>query len=223
MLHVRITDNSLLGFSFIEFTHESGYIRIKIIHQIYFNKQPNMVRNLTLLNRKGIVFMNTGQTMLTLLAMMLLTLLSVRMNSSVLQTQETMQNSKFGLAAISLATSIIENANKLAFDEVTIDSSLTSTSGLTSIGQLGVDGVEHANKPPDFNDFDDYNNFVYDEKALASANYNISCSVCYVNPTTPNVAATSPTFNKKLTVSVSSVSMQDTVRISTIFSYWYFR
>lgn len=167
--------------------------------------------------------MNTGQSMLTLLAMMMLTLLSVRMNSSLLQTQETMQNSKFGLAAISLATSVIENANKLAFDEITVDSSVTSTTALTSLGHLGVDGVEHANKPPDFNDFDDYNNYEYDERTLASAYYHISCKVCYVNPTTPNIAATSQTFHKKLTVSVSSVSMQDTVRISTIFSYWYFR
>lgn len=167
--------------------------------------------------------MNTGQSMLTLLAMMMLTLLSVKMNSSLLQTQETMQNSKFGLAAISLATSVIENANKLAFDEISVDSSITTTSALTSIGQLGVDGVEHANKPPDFNDFDDYNNYEYDERTLASAYYHISCRVYYVNPTTPNAAATSQTFHKKLTVSVSSVSMQDTVRINTIFSYWYFR
>jgi len=167
--------------------------------------------------------MNTGQTMLTLLAMMMLTLLSVRMNSSVLQTQETMQNSKFGLAAISLATSIIENANKLSFDEITIDSSITNTNALTSINNLGVVGVEHSNKPAEFNDFDDYNNFQYDERKLASAYYHISCKVSYVIPTTPDVDSNSPTFNKKLTVSVSSISMQDTVKISTIFSYWYFR
>ncbi|MCK9209667.1 MAG: hypothetical protein M0P61_02400 [Ignavibacteriaceae bacterium] len=167
--------------------------------------------------------MNTGQTMLTVLAMMMLTLLSVRMNSALLQTQETMQNSKFGLAAISLATSVIEKANKLSFDEVTVDSAITNTNALTPIIKLGVDGVENANKPPDFNDFDDYNNYQYDERTLASAYYHISCKVSYINPLTPNVDASSPTFHKKLTVSVSSVSMQDTVRISTIFSYWYFR
>lgn len=167
--------------------------------------------------------MNTGQTMLTLLAMMMLTLLSVRMNSSILRTQEIMQNSKFGLAAISLATSVIENANKLSFDEVTIDSSIVSTNALTPINKLGVDGVEHVNTPPDFNDFDDYNNFQYDETTLASAYYHITCKVSYVNPLTPDIDANSPTFNKKLTVSVSSVSMQDTVKISTLFSYWYFR
>ena len=165
--------------------------------------------------------MNTGQTMLTLLAMMMLTLLSIRMNSSLLQTQETMQNSKFGLAAISLATSIIENANKLSFDEETIDSSLVSTTPLTSIINLGKD--EYEDTTSQFDDFDDYNNFEYDERTLASAYYHISCKVCYINPSTPNTASNSPTFHKKLTVSVSSVSMQDTVKISTIFSYWYFR
>jgi len=167
--------------------------------------------------------MNTGQTMLTLLAMMMLTLLSVRMNSALLSTQENMQNSKFGLAAISLATSVIENANKLAFDEITIDSAITSTNALTGISSLGVDGSEHANKPVEFDDFDDYNNYEYDERTLASAYYHISCRVSYVTSATPNIDAAGKTFNKKLTVSVSSVSMQDTVTISTIFSYWYFR
>jgi len=165
--------------------------------------------------------MNTGQTMITLLAMMMLTLLSVRINSSILQTQISMQNSKFGLASISLATSVIENANKLSFDEVTLENAIVNTSPLTAINTLGKDAGE--NTPSQFDDFDDYNNYEYDERTLASAYYHISCRVCYVNPTTPNVAATSQTFHKKLTVSVSSVSMQDTVRINTIFSYWYFR
>jgi len=132
-----------------------------------------------------------------------------------------MQNSKFGLAAISLATSVIENANKLSFDENTIDSSLTSPTGMTAINSLGKD--DHENSPSRYDDFDDYNNFEYDERTLASAYFHISCKVCYINPSTPNTASNSPTFHKKLTVSVSSVSMQDTVKISTIFSYWYFR
>ncbi|MFA6598466.1 MAG: hypothetical protein WCS69_12130 [Ignavibacteriaceae bacterium] len=165
--------------------------------------------------------MNTGQTMLTLLAMMMLTLLSVRMNSALLQTQDTMQNSKFGLAAISLATSVIENANKLSFDEATTEDPATSTSDLTRISNLGKDTGETI--PSQFDDFDDYNNYQYDETTLASAAYHISCKISYVNPLTPDVDASSPTFNKKLTVSVSSVSMQDTIKISTIFSYWYFR
>lgn len=165
--------------------------------------------------------MNTGQTMLTLLAMMMLTLLSVRMNSALLQTQDTMQNSKFGLAAISLATSVIENANKLSFDEATTADPVSSTGDLTSISNLGKDTGETI--PSQFDDFDDYNNYQYDETTLASAAYHISCKISYVNALTPDVDVSSPTFNKKLTVSVSSVSMQDTIRISTIFSYWYFR
>jgi len=165
--------------------------------------------------------MNTGQTMLTLLAMIMLTLLSIRMNNSLLSTQDTMQNSKFGLAAISLATSVIENANKLAFDEVTIDSAIISTSALTTVDHLGPDNLESSASK--YDDFDDYNGYEFDERTLTSAYYHISCKVTYVNANTPDVTSASPTFNKKLTVSVSSVSMQDTVKISTIFSYWYFR
>lgn len=165
--------------------------------------------------------MNTGQTMITMLSMMMLTLLSVRINSSILQTQISMQNSKFGLASISLATSVIENANKLAFDEVTLENAIISTTPLTKISALGKDTGE--NTPSQFDDFDDYDDYQYDEKTLTSAYYHISCKVTYLNHLTPNIDSNSPTFHKKLTVSVSSVSMTDTVKISTVFSYWYFR
>jgi hypothetical protein len=171
--------------------------------------------------------MNTGQSLFTLAAMMLLTMIAMRVNGSLLQTQKYMQNSKFGVTAISLATSTIENANKLAFDEKTILNVVTATSGLTAVASLGPDAGE--TNPTNFDDFDDYNNYSYIDSSLGIKFY-IRCTVCYINPTTPNVAATSPTWHKKITVYVSSPSMRDTVlalkdtvTVSSVFSYWKFR
>ena len=47
--------------------------------------------------------MNTGQMLLTLGALVILSLLTLRVNSSQLSTQDTMQNSKFGILAVSVA------------------------------------------------------------------------------------------------------------------------
>ncbi len=164
--------------------------------------------------------MNTGQTMLTLGALMLLSFLALRINTNILSTEEVMQNSKFGVLAISLATSIIEEANQKAFDENSIDSSLTSTNELTAVGSLGKEsGETYAT----FDDFDDYNNYTKQDTTMPSANFDISCKVVYVSSTNPDVTSSSRTWNKKITISVTSQNMTDTVRVSSIFSYWYYR
>jgi len=165
--------------------------------------------------------MNLGQTLLTLAAMMILTQLAVRVNSNVLQTQEVMQNSKFGLVAASLATSTIEEANKLAFDAKTVDDAVTSVNQLTASNLLGPESGE--TKLADFNDFDDFNGYKYFDTTLSSAHFNISCLVQYVDPPNLNSYTLTRSYHKKLTVFVSSKSMQDTVKVSTVFSYWKYR
>ena len=56
--------------------------------------------------------MNTGQMMITLGAVLLLSTIVLRVNSSQLSTQDSMQNTKFGILAISLATSVIDKQVK---------------------------------------------------------------------------------------------------------------
>ncbi len=165
--------------------------------------------------------MNMGQSLLTLAALMILTMTASKINFTILQTQDVMQNSKFGLAAISLATSVIEEASKEAFDEESIDSMLITPSGLTASTALGPEAGE-TNKNL-FDDFDDWNNFQILDTTLMSAHYRLKCNVNYVNPGTPDVTTTSKTFHKRLTVQVSSISMKDTIKVNTIYSYWKFR
>jgi len=161
--------------------------------------------------------MNTGQLLMALGAMVLLSFLVLRVNGNQLSTEDNMQNTKYGLLAISLANSVIEDANKRAFDNATIDNSVSTASGLTLPSKLGPESGEVYET---FDDIDDYNNYTRLDSTMPSAAFNIKCSVCYVNPTTPDVAATVQTFHKKITVFVSSKAMRDTVKISQIFSYW---
>ena len=162
--------------------------------------------------------MNTGQSMLAVGAMMLLSIVVLRVNNSFLSTNTVMMQSKFGVLATSLAQSVIEEATKKAFDENSVGVPLYVTTSLTPAGSLGPDAETYDN----FDDFDDYKGYTRDVTNLPSAVFHISCDVCYVDAQTPEQTSSNRTWNKKITVTVTSPSSNDTVKLYSIFSYWQF-
>ena len=164
--------------------------------------------------------MNTGQTLMTVGAMLLLSILILRVNNTFLTTSTAFMDTKFDILATSIATSEMEEISKLAFDQYTASNPATSLSQLTAPGNLGPESGE---TPATFNDIDDYDGYTKIDSTMPSAIFKIRCSVNYVAPTTPNIISTSPTWNKKITIYVTSISMMDTLKLSTIYSYWYFR
>ena len=170
--------------------------------------------------------MNTGQGLLTIAAMMLLSILILRVNNTFLTTGSVLVDSKFGIIATSLATSQLEKINTLAFDNYTASNSTHNLSDLTSPGSLGPESGETADSL--YNDIDDYNGWyknvpVVIDSSKPAENFRISCQVCYVNPTNPDGYSNVATWNKKIKVTVSNQFMPDTVKMSTIYSYWVFR
>jgi hypothetical protein len=164
--------------------------------------------------------MNTGQTMLTIGAFILLAVIILRVNNSFLSTDTVVQESKFGVLAVSIGSSIIEEANRKAFDQATVGNAVNSLNLLTQASKLGP---ENGEKYSSFNDFDDFNGYDTTITNLPSATFNARCVVCYVDPSNPDVAVNTQTWNKKITVYVTSPSSTDTMRLSSIFSYFYFR
>lgn len=164
--------------------------------------------------------MNTGQMLLTVGAMILLSLVILRVDNGFLNTNTILYNSKFDILAVSIGTSVIEEARGKAFDDSTVNNSVSSLASLTPVNQLGPEAGEIY---PNFNDFDDYNNFTKIDSTMPSAVFKIKCEVEYVTDTNPDVASNVVTWNKKITVFVTSPSMTDTVKLSSVFSYWYFR
>ena len=168
--------------------------------------------------------MNTGQMMITAGALILLSLVILRVTSNFLNTNSVLLDSKLGVIATSIATSIIEEATGKAFDESTVDGSVQSLSSLTT--NLGPSGGEVY---PNFDDFDDFDGFSKVENTVPAAVFNIDCKVDYVKDTDLDGSTTSRTWHKKITVRVSSPSMYgqdeilDTLEMSAIYSYWYFR
>ena len=164
--------------------------------------------------------MNTGQTMLTLAALALLSTITVNMTRSFFTSGQMILRSKCGLAAVSVATSFIEEASGKYFDAETNDTVAVTTSMLTPANSLGPSSSE---KYPNFNDFDDYNNYSAKLFFQLPDTFYVSCKVMYIDPATPNVASSVQTWHKKLLVKVTSPTLKDTIKSEYIYSYWYFR
>lgn len=166
--------------------------------------------------------MNTGQMIMTLGAMLLLAAVMLRVNTTNLTNESVRDEAQYGVLANSIATSIIEQAQSKAFDQVSDTSNVVSASQLSLV--LGPEGSETEET---FNDFDDYNGFTKRDTSMKSAVFDISCAVVYVEPGNILGSTSNRTYNKKITVTitrpVSADSSELVVRSSSIFSYWYFR
>ncbi len=166
--------------------------------------------------------MNTGQMMLTLGALILLSMLTLRVNSSQLTTQDTMQNTKFGVLAVSVASSIMEEASEKAFDEKSVEDFIDDKKKLTKRDKFGVDSGENADSSNTFDDFDDFDGYSIIDTSMPSARFNVSCIVNYVDPEKTGFITNKSTWHKQLIIKVTSPSMADTIQMTKIFSYWKF-
>jgi hypothetical protein len=158
--------------------------------------------------------------MLTIGAMVLLSTLMLRINTNNLQTDTVRSEAQYGVIATSLVTSIMEKAKSFAFDAKTDSNSIISVNDLTPAGSLGPESGETYDT---FNDYDDFNGYTNVDSTMPSAVFEISCEVDYIHKSNLKAKYHSQTWHKKLTVQVSSPFMQDTIKQSTIYSYWYFR
>jgi hypothetical protein len=184
--------------------------------------------------------MGTGQTMMTLAAMVLLSFLILRVNNLFLQTTTTLNTTKFDVLAFSLAQSMIQEIEANSFDQNTVTAVVSSTSGLST-----TLGPETGETYATYNDIDDYNNYTKVDTVPKNSGvvFNTKCKVEYVTSTAPDVATVTPTWNKRITIYVTSPFMiqnaltnqyytkvtsttkiiQDTVKISQVYSYWIFK
>lgn len=172
--------------------------------------------------------MGLGQTMMTVLAMGMLATVMLTVNTNSGDNNQAVQMSQYRIMAASLATSTLERATGLAFDEATVSSDVPGTSSFTPAAALGVETTEVDSVENTFDDFDDYAHFHKmvkgDTVFFRSADFYVWSWVDYVTILGDSVAhATTQTYNKRIMVFVTSPYMNDTLRYSTLYSYWYFR
>lgn len=134
------------------------------------------------------------------------------------------------ILATTIATSYIEVAQGLAFDEITDTSNiaLDNLAALTSGTALGpeISDEDSINK---FNDFDDFNGYTCERTATGSnRRYTTEFSVYYVNPDNVAQVTTAKTYVKRLDTKTwrsfppPSGTALDTLRLSFVLGYFHF-
>jgi hypothetical protein len=155
--------------------------------------------------------MTNIQSMLALGALVLLTLTSLRFNGSLLETTTAEIENKVYLTAFSLADDLIEEMKNKPFDAATIKIGMASLSALTPPSGFGSNTKLR-------NDIDDYHNYSRIISAPHAEDYLVTCIVEYVTENNQNVVSTTPTYYKRVTVTVSSPFLRLPVSLSFIFS-----
>ncbi len=170
--------------------------------------------------------MNTGQMLISIAAMILLSTIILNVNRNSLTNIDQMDQTKYEILAVSMGNALIEEAFSKAFDEQTANNNLANDVTQLSVN-LGPDGGETSRKV--FDDFDDYNGYTdstQSDSSIISAVFKIRSFVHYVNPDVSLDSVGSRTWHKRIDVYITSPYIkngQDTVKLSKINSHYYFR
>jgi len=160
--------------------------------------------------------MNSGQSLLSIGALLMFSLVSINFNSSVLQNTTVEVENKVYLTAFSLADDLIEEVKQKAFDAATLNFPTTNPSSLTPPNNLGPGNFEEY---PNYNDIDDFHQYERGVSAPHAENYLVSCIVQYVDGENPDKVVGTQTFYKKVTVTVTNPYLRSPVQLSQIFTH----
>jgi len=150
-------------------------------------------------------------------AIALLALVSLRFNSTLLESRTTEVENKVYLTAFSLADDLIEEIKQKAFDEQTVEWRAIPVEQLSPVSLFGPVDPGESNVST-FDDIDDYHGY---QKAVSLPhveNYSVMSTVDYVSATDPDVNSTSQTYFKRISVRVTSPYLSHPVKLSFVFT-----
>ncbi len=163
--------------------------------------------------------MGSIQSLLAIGAMALFALVSVRFNSTVLQNMGVEVENKVYLTAFSLADDLIEEIKQKAFDHETVIFRSINKEELSPKSNFGhsKDPGETSN-PATWNDIDDYDGYSKPVSLPHAEGYIVTCKVDYVQEDNQNIISSTPTFFKRIEITVDSKYLTHPVRLSFIFT-----
>ncbi len=175
--------------------------------------------------------MNTGQTIITIAAFVFLTTILVNFYGLVASTGDDIASGQDGILETTIATSYMELAQGLSYDEVSDSSDIAihNANALTMASQLGPDDASE-DSVQNFDDFDDFNGLTV-EKQPGGTNriYRTKFVVNYVNPANVQTIVASKTFVKRMDLKTWRIfpvagenERLDTLRTSLVMGYFHF-
>lgn len=159
--------------------------------------------------------MGSNQTILVLGGIILFSYLILSFNNaSIIQLNMSLENEAI-ISATAVGQSIIEEIQTRAYDETTVSNYVGDTDDLSK--QLGKDMGEAT--PNQFDDIDDFNDINRTETLGRLGDFTARIKVYYVNRNNPNSKSFSPTFSKRIDVTVKNLYLPDSVMITNVVSY----
>lgn len=175
--------------------------------------------------------MNTGQTFLTIGALVLLMTSLVGFYRLLGHNGDRLEVSQTGITATTIATSIMEIATSLPFDAVTdtTDAAITAIGLLTAPNNLGNEGADDDSLHK-YNDFDDFDGDTL-VRVLPGGlgEFTVAFAVHYVDPANVNTVQNSRSYVKRLDMTIwkslpppPAGEAADTTRMSMVMGYFHF-
>jgi len=158
--------------------------------------------------------------LLVLGAMTLLSITMLSVNRVLVEQERASMEGAFQLVATSLGQGLIEEAIGKGFDEVVLSDPPTALpDSFTTAGSLGSEAGESYSS---FDDIDDFNGYSRtDTTEETGVAYTMDAQVEYVDGSNPDgPAEASPTFFKRLKVTVSSPYLSNDTVLYYLVSYW---
>jgi len=161
---------------------------------------------------------NGVQSFLSLGALMIFSLISLRFDSAVLQNVEVEVENKVYLTAFSLADDLLEEIKQRAFDEQTVDFKAITPDALTPEGSLGRDTGEIQDSSKTFNDIDDYNNYTKPVSLPHAEKYTVMSKIDYVLESDQDQHSDDPTYFKRVEIFVDSPYLRHQLKLQYVFT-----
>jgi hypothetical protein len=158
-----------------------------------------------------------GQTLLVMGAMVLLSIAVLSANRIILDRTNSGYQTQAIFAAVPIAEAKLDEIRRKAFDEKSINKRIYAASNFTSSSLLGKDAGETTTV--NYDDIDDYNRDSVKISTPVLDNFWVASRIQYVSESDPDQLSSSPTFFKRITVTVYHYSMQFPVTMSFLYVY----
>ena len=161
--------------------------------------------------------MNSGQQILTIFAVAILTVLILQVYNSQ-STKETMLLSNEAIiTGTGIAQALLNEIEAKAFDEKTVSTGYGIADSLTLPNSLGPDTAEVLYTQ--YDDIDDYNNFTRSDTLGRLGLFNTKVGVYYIEKMSPGVKSSTQTFTKEIEISLTNFSLPDTIKFYQVIAY----
>ena len=177
--------------------------------------------------------MNTGQSLLTLGALIMVSIISLNFYRANNEISSSLDFDRFRVEGMAILTSQVEQLSQYYFDEITTDT--TSSKRLIDMTSPYSLGLE-ANDSGRVDDIDDLRGMVVVETGLSGVSYRVLTDVEYVTLSNDQfVFSGSRQYHKRVRVSVydgynipliyhivGEDRVKDTLKMSVTISYWFY-